>query len=145
MNNLTYYYDEIIKRGTLRHKDKNGIFFKEAHFLDMAELGEVFRKDTGIYKCSILHEQELAWLLKEHKEPVLDDVEKAYLKSFIRPFKHKILLITKERSYLHEEKECLWFSLKTTGDSFYLPKFKKGTMYKGMTSGKSYTLEELGL
>ena len=35
------------------------------------------------------------WLLEEHEEPILDDIEKEYLSNIIKPFKKKVLYIVK--------------------------------------------------
>lgn len=74
--------------------------------------------------------------------PVLDDVEKRYLKNVLKPFKGEIKSIYKSVSEYYE-KEDLTIELKA--DIIRLPYFKKGTMYKGMEVGKDYTLEELGI
>ena len=44
-----------------------------------------------------------------------------------------------------DDKEYICINLKNWLDTFTLPRFKKGTMYKGMKKDKKYTLEELGL
>ena len=82
------------------------------------------------------------WLDAEHKEPILDDAERRYLKGVIRPFRDKVLYIAK-RSIMDRRKEHIYIDL--THDVITLPCFMKGTMYKGMKTDKEYTLEELGL
>lgn len=80
------------------------------------------------------------WLDQEHKEQILDDAEKRYLKGVIRPFRDKVTAICKvndiESDYIVI---CLEF------ENVCLPDFPTGTMYKGMKKGHDYTLEELGL
>lgn len=77
------------------------------------------------------------------KEPILDEVEKRYLKNVITPFKDRCIYI-KKRNDCETGMEYLHFKL-LCNDDIYFPYFKKGTMYKGMVNGKEYTLEELGI
>ena len=77
----------------------------------------------------------------KREEPILDDKEKEYLSSVIKPFRDKVKIISK-RSYFTDE-EHLTIILKN--DTIYLPNFKKDTMYKNMKLEKDYILEELGL
>lgn len=81
---------------------------------------------------------------KEEKKEILDEVEKEYLRAVIKPFRKKVRSIAKFPSldYLNKEYICIKM---LDYNSVYLPCFKKNTMYKGMISGKEYTLEELGL
>lgn len=74
--------------------------------------------------------------------PVLDVVEKRYLKNVIRPFKDDVEFICKCSSGFNG-KEYIYIKFKY--DQFMLPYFKKGTMYKNMETAKQYTLEELGI
>ena len=78
----------------------------------------------------------------ERKEEILDNTEKNYLRSVIRPFRDKVKTIEKN---IMDDKEYISINLESWLDSFSLPIFKKGTMYKGMKKDKKYTLEELGL
>lgn len=83
----------------------------------------------------------LRWLDIERKEPIIDDVEKRYLKGVIRPFRDRVQSISKEGNSIVE-----WLSFKLVNNApFELPFFKSGRMYKNMERGKEYTLEELGL
>lgn len=75
---------------------------------------------------------------------ILDDDEKRYLEGVIRPFKDKVMYITK-RSVISDS-TIEYISIQLAGDEYiWLPRFKKGTMYKGMEPDRRYTLEELGL
>ena len=81
---------------------------------------------------------------KEDKREILDEVEKEYLRAVIKPFRKKIDYISKNINMLgYNKSEFIYIGLR--GDSMTFPNFKKNTMYKGMMSGKKYTLEELGL
>lgn len=76
----------------------------------------------------------------ERKEEILDETEKRYLASVIRPFRNKVEAIIKEAG----NKEFILIELKDEA-SINFPYFKKGTMYKGMKEDKEYTLKELGI
>ena len=78
----------------------------------------------------------------ERKEEILDNTEKNYLRSVIRPFRNEVKTIEKN---IMDDKEYICINLKNWLDTFTLPRFKKGTMYKGMRVNKKYTLEELEL
>ena len=85
-----------------------------------------------------------AWLEEEYKPPILDDVEKDYLSAVIKPFRKDIEYIEKFKSN-YVGKEYIYIVMKKDDDYCKLPRFFKGTMYKGMEVDKKYTLEELGL
>lgn len=78
-------------------------------------------------------------IIKEKE--ILDEAEKRYLKAVIRPFKDKIIYISKETDFAEE----YYIYIDLDDDSICLPDFKKGTMYNGMEEDKEYTLKELGL
>lgn len=71
---------------------------------------------------------------------VLDDAEKRYLSAVIRPFWGRVECIIKTTIGCEEH-----ILIQLNGDLATLPRFKKGTMYKGMDADKWYSLEELGL
>ena len=64
------------------------------------------------------------------------------MRAVIKPFRKKIDYISKNRLG-YNKFEFIYIGLR--GGSMTFPNFKKNTMYKGMMSGKEYTLEELGL
>lgn len=83
------------------------------------------------------------------KKPILDEVEKEYLKAVIKPFRDTVKTIIKID--LNHEGVCEFIRIdhdeydsRLLG-TINLPNFKKGTMYKGMEVNKEYTLEDLGL
>lgn len=88
--------------------------------------------------CSACREDNIAWLLSEHQ--ILDNAEKRYLKSVIRPFRDKVKCILKCSN------SGEWIAIKIINDTtINFPYFEKGTMYQGMELNRKYTLEELGL
>ena len=87
---------------------------------------------------------------EEYKEPILTDKEKEYLSAVIKPFRNRITYIKKADKFwgCNKNYEHIFGRLSNTNDvvdTFELPYFPKGTMYKGMETRKEYTLEELGL
>ena len=136
----------------MKNKDKyilNEIVIKTTDTLSGHKV-EIFYKDKIIYERIYLVETSpkkitdfFNWLEQEYKPPILDDVEKAYLSSVIKPFRKKIEYIEKTDNYYVNGKQFLCIAL--ADDYCCLPFFKKDTMYKGMEANKRYTLEELGL
>lgn len=85
----------------------------------------------------------LEWMAQPYKEPILDKVEREYLKAVIRPFRNKIDTISKFQTW-DDSSQYIYIGMKDRRWS-NLPCFPKGTMYKGMENGKHYSLKELGL
>lgn len=100
------------------------------------------------YNSMYPSEAALEWLDMEHVEPVLNKEEKQYLSAVIKPFKDRFLSAEKiARGSM--KYEYIRINIKSVVPTVYgnikLPLFKAGEMYKGMESGKEYTLKELGL
>lgn len=96
-------------------------------------------------------ERPIKWKNVYENKEILDEQEKDYLGKVIEPFKNGVKCIVKKRmcDYSHtlEFIDIILYSSVTydNEENVPLPYFKKGTMYKGMESGKRYTLKELGL
>lgn len=76
-------------------------------------------------------------------KPVLDDVERKYLAGVIRPFRNRIKHFYK---YPCANGDCEAIAAITKEcDYLDFPRFKKGSMYKGMELSRKYSLEELGI
>ena len=86
----------------------------------------------------------LSWLEEEYVPDILTDKEKDYLSAIIKPFRKDIKYIEKFKSN-YVGKEYIYIVMKKDDDYCKLPRFFKGTMYRGMELNKRYTLEELGL
>ena len=87
---------------------------------------------------------------EEYIESPLDDKEKEYLRAVIKPFRDRVIYIKKIDMYLGCNKYAEYIlgelgNKDDVADTFALPYFPKGSMYKGMETNKKYTLEELGL
>ena len=126
---------------------KNGMEFSKLYWEYSNGKNVVYYLNGNVCKkvyseeCTIAKNLILKWLDMEHEEPILDDVEKRYLKGFIRPFRDRVQSISKEGNSIVE-----WLSFKLVNNApFELPFFKSGRMYKNMERGKEYTLDELGL
>ena len=87
-------------------------------------------------------EEPIYQTVYEHKEEILDEAEKRYLRGVIRPFRARMKYIMKE-DINYATKEYIRIDLGR--EMINLPKFDSGSMYKGMKLNKGYTLEELGL
>lgn len=86
---------------------------------------------------------ELSKLLRgvrEIEQSILDKAEKRYLENVLRPFKDRVIDITKTKDL---DMEFIRVQLKK--DVMLFPNFEKGIMYKGMELNRRYTLEKLGL
>lgn len=94
---------------------------------------------NGIRCCSVL----FLLLTGDHEieQPILDDIEKRYLEGVLRPFKDRVRFIVKEKDNNNFEYIIISVGLETIA----FPVFEKGMMYKGMKTGKRYSVKELGL
>ena len=74
-------------------------------------------------------------------KPILDEKEKEYLSAVIKPFRDKVISISKKSANYGEFIDIVI----DDEEDIYLPYFKSGKMYQGMRVNREYTLEELGL
>ena len=77
------------------------------------------------------------------RKSILDETERKYLKEALRPFRNRIVRVTKLKFPGYSD-----YSLRADlddGDSLVFPNFPAGTMYNGMELYHEYTLEELGI
>lgn len=79
---------------------------------------------------------------------ILDEAEKEYLSNVIKPFRDRVILISKY-FYVLDNAYSIEIYIKSAmgifkSENIKLPLFQN-EMYKGMENNKSYTLEELGL
>lgn len=80
-------------------------------------------------------------IVYEIEQEILDEGEKEYLRNVIKPFRNKILKISKQSAIDGD----LYIDIEMEEEDFNLPYFRDKRMYRGMEVGKEYTLEELGL
>lgn len=91
-------------------------------------------------KISLVDSDWVNGVIFEKVEEILDDKEKEYLSSVIKPYRNKVIYIKKLYCNTHE-----YIRIELEDDFASLPMFEKGTMYKNMKVNKEYSLEELGL
>lgn len=100
-------------------------------------------------KCLLLSFGQFNNLIVElnREQPILDEVEKKYLWNIVKPFKDRVVCITKNKLYEYEYLAITIVKVESYSkfNTFYLPDFVPNTMYKGMKLNKDYTLKELGL
>lgn len=102
---------------------------------------KVYGFDEFAYKTLDFNteDRELLW---ERKEGILNDAEKEYLGSFIKPFRGSVGSISKEST---DDYEFIVIDLNDELVPVSLPMFVKNKYYENMETNKEYTLEELGL
>ena len=134
MLNIEKYKKEIIE-------------FAKVKYSNLTLLQRFMADKTGINYKKIFNTQVLDWLTEEYKEPILDEAEKEYLRSVIKPFRKRVAYICKIVVSDNDDEEYIYISGNDNTDAYsvYLPNFPRNTMYKGMKSMKRYTLDELGL
>lgn len=133
MKNIEKYKDVVLENLNNCHLEKS--------------LREVYGKTVVCCpntKCDECKKRLREWLLEEYKEPILTDAEKDYLSAVIKPFRKKVMYISKLKSF-NKRMEYLSIDFFDEDDIMYFPYFEKNTMYKGMKDLKEYTPEELGL
>ena len=137
---------------------KNGIQFKkvgrrpcynpEFESIGYYDINDNFN-ECYVGKClgDLVSDSILAWLDMEHKEPILDDAERAYLSAVIKPFRDRVKHICKVNflGVSSSEYQYIFITLSDGSYNIDLPIFKGDTMYKGMKPAKDYTPQELGL
>lgn len=120
-----------------------GLGFKTKEVRD--KVIEIVTKDNEDYKDVLKIERigSNGWYtVYEKKTEILDEKEKEYLKSVIKPFKDRIQHIIKIKSCSNQQFIRMYLN---NNDICTLPNFLKNTMYKNMKIDKLYTLKELGL
>ena len=90
--------------------------------------------------CTI---KRMNWLLEEYEESILDDIEKKYLNTVIKPFRKRIKSIIKN----DYPSNSAFISIEMDKcEHIFLPVFELNSgMYQRMEINKEYTLKELGL
>ena len=108
--------------------------------------------DCWINNKDVYSDKFLNQEIEIEAKDVLDEVEKKYLKSIIRPFKDRVVSIEKRKN-INSEGTFYYIgiivkhiAIDRFSEAIYLPYFKpESKMYEGMELNKEYTLKELGL
>lgn len=77
----------------------------------------------------------------EIKPKILDEIEKEYLGTIIKPFRNDVKFI----ALVSVSAEKCFIGIRLKRDGISLPIFKREKMYKGMELNKMYTLHDLEL
>lgn len=128
MTNLEFYKEEITKD------------LLESNAMHIA-VYNAYKTHRGANSKYVAKTTLLDWLCEEHVEPILDDVEKEYLKNVIKPFRENIENIVKWNC----NNDLQYLTINLSSSIIRFPAFKKGTKYKNMELNKNYILEELDL
>ena len=75
---------------------------------------------------------------------ILTEQERHYLSSVVKPFREKILHISKLTGK-NGEYICIDIRFDWEEDSILFPSFATGTLYKGMEIGMEYSVKDLGI
>lgn len=81
----------------------------------------------------------------KREEPILDEEERKYLSTVIKPFRDNVKYISKRRAGAWFKYEYILICSKNEEDDLCFPNFPSQSMYKGMELERKYTIEELGL
>ena len=122
----------------------------------ITNIGLQYNSDTeGVWYTSnkllpMLLQGEISIIKVE--QPILDDIEKEYLGNIIKPFKNKVIGITKYDYSTNGEYIHIKLKRTISPEDYFvplecidLPVFKRGIMYKGMELDREYSLKELEL
>ena len=119
-------------------------YFKDCmRFKGFKEVDEI-DKYNSYYTKQMLEEvkRPVYQTIYKREKTILDDTEKEYLSSVIKPFRDRVKRIIK---VLDSCNNTAFILIQLNDDYISLPDFKENTMYKNMKSNKKYTLKELGL
>ena len=122
-----------------------------AWLADQAANRESYIDDCDYYAKIIQVVEKILMDDPREEEPkekrILDDVEKRYLKSVIRPFENDVAWVMLAYDWAYGTKVHLEICCRQNGVESHIqfPPFAPNTMYESMEIGKRYTPKELGL
>lgn len=117
----------------------NGLFAPLRYYTeDLKDVGGEEEYDIVKVERSTQYEEVF-----ERKEEILDETEKRYLASVIKPFRKRIQFIQKKKE-ITEINPYIRIVCEDN-DKLVFPYITDNSMYKGMEVNKKYTLKELGL
>lgn len=135
--------DIVTQRNGLKKMVFENKLYGSNHFVSLTYYTEDLKDANGDEEYDIIKIERPGKYntIFERKEEILDEVEKRYLASVIRPFKKRVKSIVK---HYYMENEYIILFIKDSPNIMF-PPFAEGTMYNGMKLNKAYTLKELGL
>ena len=128
MKNIEKYRDKLLER------------------VNVCNWYDYFNYDDCVQDCKDCEERFVKWLFEDSEKTVLDEKEREYLSSVIKPFRKSVIYISKiEKGYNPDI--CFIVIVLNGSEKINLPYFdiKKSDMYAGMKPFVKYSLEELGL
>ena len=96
------------------------------------------------YNSKIKELEDMFNIIEDLPNEPLDEAEKNYLIALLKPFKRFEKNIRVMKVATNDDKSeylCVW----RDGLDCVFPPFKRGKKYKGLESGVTYTLEDLGI
>ena len=136
---ITFEYGEVLVKDEIDRfeNDRIALFIHNLKDLKSKNFGKIIKIEEPQYTT-----------VYETKVEILDEVEKRYLKSVIKPFRDNIKCVVKHNYIispsLNKYYEGINIVMKDT-QIIEFPFFKVDTMYKNMKIDKEYSLEELGI
>lgn len=139
-------YDIVTERNRKKRIVLEGFLRDDIGEISLTDFTENLKDVDGVRENDIVKvERPVKYeTVFERKEEILDETEKRYLASVIKPFRHKIKSIEKTNK-IGNSSLCYLEILLKDNDNANLPDFKIDSMYKGMESNKKYSLKELEL
>ena len=130
----------VIFRRSMSTQMGQGQYFSAEEWASIVKVHNKRLAENTRYKC-------LKPAQKKKKSYPLDECERKYLRTVLRPFKDRIDFIGLFKLHDDVRGDEMYLSVRLIGyyDSINFPTFKEGKMYNGMTVEKHYTPEELGL
>ena len=138
LNENFHFKPRLIDLSTYKFK------FTEDYLMYYHTEGDYWEKASFVTLCNLLNGKYEVVKLSKQPSPILTEQERNYLSKVIKPFREKILHISKLSSK-DGESICIDIRYDWEEDSIMLPKFATGTLYKGMEIGKEYSVKDLGL
>lgn len=129
----------VIFRRSMSTQMGHGQYFSAEEWANIVKVHNKRLAENTRYKC-------LKPAPKKEKSYPLDECERKYLRTVLRPFKDRIDFIGLFKLHDDVRGDEMYMSVRLIGDdSINFPTFKEGKMYTRMTVGKQYKPEELGL
>lgn len=123
------------------------ITYFENSIYKISVCGKPIAEYKAIYE--ITHSEiVLKWLDMEHREPILNDAEREYLKMVLKPFHENVAYVEKVHYYSMNGDTSFslaFLFIKLHDEKLKFPNFDSRKMYLGMELNKKYKLDELGI
>ena len=141
--------EELVAKGEAKRAAQE--YAMLAWLADQAANRECYIDDYDYYAKIIQAVEKILMDDPREKGPkekrILDDVEKRYLKSVIRPFKNDVVWVMLAYDWAYGAKVHLEICCRQNGVESHIqfPPFAPNAMYENMEIGKRYAPKELGL